>query len=395
MSTQQTANRPKNNFYDWNQVKAIPMVDVCSHFGLKLTFKGKNPWCSIRSDDDTPSTIIHVDDGPNYKANTFHDFGYHESGDNIALACKFLGLDRYNESDRSKAVTYLGDAFHLPVKEAGRNAARPLELTEREYNMIGLYGDLATKNFTFNLDTTDIDRIQAISEKYGMPMNQLKKQHTRMYERLLTTHAIPYIQEQRNHFYMDLWLTRDHVQKAEAAGDKILMAVYQKDFSDDAKRLRDLDDILFRAVHGTKLTMPKNRLYDPDVILEKIDAGELKPSFGSRSYSGMMRLAEDRQTSVKYQSLDLYSVYMYGSEELGNIPYSAFLSNGKAVVGYLEKDKEVLRPIFDRMALKDRKKTAKKNATLTEQLKDAKQRQHAMASGADNLTVKRDTEHSR
>ena len=71
------------------------------------------------------------------------------------------------------------------------------------------------------------------------------------------------------------------------------------------------------------------------------------------------------------------------------------MSNGKAVVGYLEKDKEVLRPIFDRMALKDRKKTAKKNATLTEQLKDAKQRQHAMASGADNLTVKRDTEHSR
>jgi hypothetical protein len=210
----------------------------------------------------------------------------------------------------------------------------------------------------------DLDRIQEISDKYAMPMNQLKKEHPYTFERLLKRVSIPLIDTFRNSLYMDIWIGRETARKAAAGGQLVFQ---QQEYSEDIRQLQEMDEIFNRAIIGTHLKEFPNREYDPAVILRKIDIGEIKPKLGSRSFRQMQKLAKKQQTTVKYRPLDACAIYLQGEEVLGSIPYSAFLDKGKAVFGYLEKDYEKLCPIFERFSWRD-------PSRLQEKLQDAEHR---------------------
>lgn len=333
------------SYYDLKEIENIPILDVCSHFGIPVSYQGQKPWCKLRPNEKTASTILHTEDTGRYKANTFYDFGVHESGNNITLACMMLGLNRDDDADRYHAIQYLAEAFHIAAK--GHDGFYAGSLTNSQYAKIGLYGDLATKNFRFDTAHMDLEKIREISEKYAIPMNQLKKDHPYTFERLLKRISIPLIEEARNSLYMDIWVGRESVQKAKAAGELVFQ---RQDYDEDIRWLRDADAIFDRAIIGTRLKSFQNKEYDPDTILKKIDSGEIKPKFGSRSFRQMQKLAKRQQTIVKYRALEVCPVYLEGADIFGEYPYSAFLDKGKAMVGYLEKDLDALRPVLDRFA---------------------------------------------
>lgn len=349
MSTQDVPDHSSasngKQYFDLKQIENIPILDVCSHFGIQVTHRGGKPWCKLRPEEKTASTIIHTEDDGRSKANTFYDFGVHEGGNNITLACMMMGLNRYADADRYHAIEYLAETFHITAK--GQEKAYHGNLTDRQYAKIGLYGDLATKNFSFHVEHMDMEKIQEISDKYAMPMNQLKKDHPYTFERLLKRISVPMIEDMRNTLYMDIWFNRETVQKAEAAGDLVFQ---RHDFLQEIEELKEADQIFDRAIIGTKLKHFQNREYDLNVILKKMDAGEIKPKFGTRTFRQMQKLAKKHQTIVKYRALDARSIYYEGTEIFGQIPYSAFFDKGKAMIGYLETDYDLLRPIFDQYA---------------------------------------------
>jgi len=357
-------------YYDLKQIEAIPILDVCSHFGIPVTYRGRKPWCKLRSEEKTASTLLHTEDDGRSKANTFYDFGVHEGGNNITLACMMMGLNRYADADRYQAISYLAEAFHITPK--GQVNSLSGNLTDKQYAKIGLYGDLATKNFRFNVEHMDLEKIQEISDKYAIPMNQLKKDRPYTFERLLKRISVPFIEDMRNSLYMDIWLNREAVRKAEATGDLVFQ---RHDFLQELEELRDVDQIFDRAIIGTKMKSFQHKIYDPKEILKKMDAGEIKPKFGSRTFRQMQKLAKKHQTTVKYRALDARPIYYEGTEIFGQIPYSAFLDRGKAMIGYLESDLDLLRPIFDQYGWKDPSK-------LHEKLKAAKHRlDHSSTTG--------------
>lgn len=355
----------QHEYYEWDKAKQIPILDVCAHFGIEVIYRSGTPWCRLRPSDKTPSTCLHTDASDRWKENTFYDFGIKESGDNIALACKMLGLDSTRGDDRYTAMVYLSKSFHIPPRNSEGKCYD--SLTDSEYKKIGLYGDLATKNFHFNFDRRDMEENQRISEKYHMPMNQLKKDHPRTFERLLKTIAIPHVKARRNDYYMDLWLTNQNVVRSFGT-DLLSSPSLIETYNNTAKDLQGMDRILNRAISGTSLKPIPLRDYTPGDVLSQINTGKIKPEFGNKSHQQMQRLAKTNGTTLKFRVLDLVSTYYESSTAFGKAPFSAFMSGGKAIVGYLEKDIEEFRSAFEQLAYKD---PSKGKSRLKDKLTDA------------------------
>lgn len=371
-----TVNQQKKNFYDIDKIKAIPIVEVCQLFGIRVDYKGREPRCSIRSEDKTPSAVLHTVSGGKYSINTYHDFGNNETGDVISLACRMMGLDRSNNADRYQAMEYLANVFHIaPESQAERN---PGELTDREYRLIGLYGDRASKNFSFDPDRQSIEQMSAISEKYNMPLNEMKKAYPRLFVRLLKTIAIPALSRARNEYYMYVWGARQFTRSVMGKNAEISYTTEDvKEMGERADELRTMERVLSRAMIGTDLRPPDKLEYEPESVLARIDNGELRPQFGNKTYRQMKRLAEAGNTKIRFRMLDLSGVFYRGREHFRDIPYSAFMSNEKAVVGYLERDAADLAEVFEKFALPSEESPVpqERSARLYDKMKDAKIRQ--------------------
>lgn len=376
-----TTDTSKKNFYGdkIEEIRAIPILDVCRHFGVHVDFKGREPKCSIRSNDKTPSTVLHTEANGRFEKNTYHDFGTNETGDNIALACRLMGLNQSNKEDWYNAMDYLANTFQISPEDKSKPVSG--ELSDREYQLLGLYGDRATKNFRFDPERQSTEQMAKISQEYSMPLNELKKVHPHTFERLLKTIAIPKLHQERNDYYMYVWDTRRFLRAVMGENADI---TNMKEFEERVKELSTMEHLLTRAMIGTRLTPPVKFDYDPNTVLARIDSGDLEPDFGSRTRNQMKRLAEIGQTNVKYRALDLSAVYYRGDELFRDIPYSAFMNNkGQAVVRYLEKDEDRLLTIFEEYGVSQPKKTYKGQSTrLNDKLTDAQHRQAVQVSMA-------------
>ena len=192
--------------YNLDAIKALPILDVCAHFGIDVEKRGRNYWCRLRP-ERTPSTILHTD------SNTFYDFGTQEKGSSIDLVCKTQDLTA------AQAIRALGAAFQLPEETSQQRHIREHIMRPIDYMRIGLYADLATKNFTFPVDSLPLSKLVKIQRKYCMSMNQLRKEHPKIYNRLLREKAIPYVEDLKNQYYRKVW---SHYTLLEMTGNTYL-----------------------------------------------------------------------------------------------------------------------------------------------------------------------------
>lgn len=328
----QTNHKP---FYDLEKVKQVPILEVCNTFGIELERKGGSIWCKLRS-ERTASAIIHPD------TNTFHDFGTNETSDAIGLVSVFEGISRYD------AMQKIAGAFFIEPENprAGMNAN---DLTVWEYAKIGLDGKMATKNFDFDLAKQGIARVSELSLLYGMPMNVLKKNHPRIYERLLKQRAIPHVKNLRNDYYMDVF-SKYNLAKAVGSEKVFYNSAQNGEFAAQIEELRTAERILERACKGTQITAHPVGEYDPVADLDKLLKGEVKIALGTDSYMELKSKSEKENSPVKYRTVD-FTGFMNAYTQLSVFPHSAFMKDGNVVVGFLEKDFAGIKPVLDKIRI--------------------------------------------
>lgn len=316
------------------QLKQIPILEVCSTVLNITPIKRSNTyWCKCRPEERTASTRLYIDD------NRFYDYGSHVGGDVIELVRYTLGIDFVSAARR------IQDAFHIHDDRQGVQASR-YDLMDWEYQAIGLYGDRATKNFSFDVERMPMERIQQISEKYAMSMNELRIKHPKTYRRLLLEKALPYLRSLRTNYLISVWnhylFCNRHVTP-----EYFYMADLRRQFADDLKPFEAAERILRKAVRNTGIKLPDEPTYDPASDLDRLLAGQEKPALGNMTYNELQTLATENNCRVKYRTVP-YDNFC-AEQLLSRYPHIAFLKSGNVTIGYLETDQPALSIALDAM----------------------------------------------
>jgi len=319
--------------YDNDILKQIPIIDVAHDMGLKVTKKGKNYWCSARPDDKTPSTILHPD------TNTYKDFGGEgRGGDVIDFVGYVLGKDYLSSKE------WLAERYSIkPSKSHGRSSRK--DLLPWEYEKIGLYSDRATKNFIFDFDRLPIDTIKELSDRYAMPMNELRQKHPKIYASILIQKAIPHVNAMRNNYYLSVWASNELFKEMNCGIDFFEEQCRNHFFDTSIKELENAEKILYRAGLNTKLKIREPQSYDPIKDLASMKEGALKPQLGTLTYRELQQRSKDNKSPIQYTRIELAEYE--SNAALEDFPHNAFMSKGSVFVGYLESDSNKLQSIFD------------------------------------------------
>lgn len=323
-------------FYDFDKVKQIPIASACTDMlGLSCEKRGGNLWCKARNESE-PSTILHTD------TNTFYDFGTNEHGDVIHFVSYVLGISQMD------AVKRLADAFHI-APEDPRKGLDTNEVADWEYKKIGIAADRATKNFMFSMDSMTMERIAEISDKYAMPVSELRKKHKKIYEKILRQKALPYVKNLRNEYFLDVWAKYREIC---AFGNSTMFSSpsVTDNFREQIKELENAEKILARAVHGTDIHLDHSKGYDPIKDIDAMMKGEIKPALGNVSRAVMQAEAEKRKTNLRYKVVD-YNKYI--ASDIDKYFHSAFFDSGRVVVGYLQSDYGKLKRTLNQMTAED------------------------------------------
>lgn len=349
------AEREKKNIYNKDDLKRIPILDVAADLGIRVTYRSGKAWCSIRSEDHTPSVLIHPDE------NTFKDFGTGEKkADVIEFTRRVLG------TDFQSACQWLGDRYSIePINNKAAKKRPWHELEEREYDQIGLYGELATKNFRFDIDRLPVETIASISERYAMPMNELRKKHPKTYSSILVQTAIPYVNNLRTDYLLKIWSADQLFQQMGCKPGFFEEQCRAKYFDKDILALESAEQILYRAAHGTKLKVRQPKKYDPIQDLADMKEGTLKPRMGTISYNELEKRSEKTGSKVRYTPMPFYQYTL--NETLREFPHNAFMNNGTVFVGYLSQDHDkFLAAIESRESLSNQVEMAQSQTQTTE-----------------------------
>ena len=196
-SKKRSAHNPthsnRGGIYDVDRLNEIPILSVCSHLNIPIEKKyGRRVWCKARQ-ERTASTMLDLD------KNTFYDYGAGgHGGDVIAFYAYVTGVSQ------GEAMKELGNVFGILPTDP-RAGLYSHELTNFEWEKIGLYGDSASKNYSFDIERMPIDRCWELSEQFNMPMNALRKAYPEVYEKMLREKALPHLRELRNRYYLNIY----------------------------------------------------------------------------------------------------------------------------------------------------------------------------------------------
>jgi len=299
--------------YSLDEVKDLSILAVCDQLGLFVMRRGKNHWCKLR-DERIPSTILHSEN------NTFYDFGTQEHGSNIDLVCKVTG------KPFDEAVRYLGDAFALQPESPAQARHRFRTMSKTEYARIGLHWDLATKNFSYPIDRCSADKLVGIELRYQMSMNALRKKHPKTYERILREKAVPYVEQLRNLYYLEIW---NHYCLLQTLGRTFLFydsERTQQHFSGLTHQLEQAEKALYKAGQGTGLSIPEPSHYDPLRVISRFLTDRLRISIGPcsvKEFSG-----KGNGTSFSFD----VPIDCYYDATLEDLPHAAELSKDHVTI---------------------------------------------------------------
>lgn len=357
----------QKQYYDLTKLRDIPIQDVCQALGIQVENRGGRYWCKLR-DERTASTILHSE------KNTFHDFGSGQHGDAIDMVSTVQGLGK------GDTIRFLADTFHIaPEAEKQRETG----LSDWEYRQIGLAGDLATKNMDFDLTRQSVEEVTQLSQRYGIPMNDLRRQYPRVYEQILRSKAVPYVKQQRYDYYLEVY-TKGRLTKAVGVEQLFQSQQIQDDLSTKISQLQRAEGIFRRACENTSIQAYPVEHYEPTEDLKRIQSGEVKIPLGDYSYWEMNKIAGKNHTAVKYRTVD---VGEYLSGKLDAFTHSAFLKQDAVIVGYLESDYRQIKPVLDTMQPQKKERQPPPVSTLDTLVADA-QKQISQQQARPQLPVK-------
>lgn len=317
------------NFYNLDEVRSLPILEVCSMLGVEVEKKGSSShWCKLRPGEKTASCKLYLGNGNEY--DSFCDFGNCKNGgDVIKFASEYLGCSWQD------ALEQLASSFNIaPINNTqymNRN-----ELTDLEYRKIGVYGDLATKNFDFDFDKFSLESIEKYSEKYAMPVEQLRKDYPQKYVwDIIKKRAIPHVYGLRNDYYFALYCCLS-IQKS-LTGHFDINNVPHKDLQEliaASKELTKAEQLLKKALRGTDVRYSQ-REYNVLEDLKKINYGEISFEIGDKTYADMKRESKLYGVDLRYRSVSVDSYFALKNYGLEEIAHAGFLQNEKVNIVFL------------------------------------------------------------
>lgn len=331
------------NFYDLEQIRGIPILEVCSAFGIKVRRSGRTYTCKLR-DEKTPS--VHLYTRNNNGQDNFYDFGVNEGGDVIVFVSKILN------TDWQSALENLASTFGIePVNNTEYRDRN--ELTNYQYEKIGVYGDLATKNLDFNLEKYTLESAQKYSDKYNMTVNELRSKYPEFYtHKILMNKALPYVLNLRNSYYTELYnhyvLAKNlRVQDPTALSDSFIQKLNEK-----KNELVTAEKLLYKAAKGTSLEERLSvRSYDVESDFHAILNGEISFQVGSVPYFEIKQAARKNDEVVHYRSVSVDDYESMLSGLLGCVSYAAFLKADKVNLAFLPEDSDIIERVFETFRL--------------------------------------------
>lgn len=323
-------------FYDLEGMRNLSILDVCDAYDIEYKKQGKNYFCKLRPDEKTASCCLNVRQP--LSNDWFKDHGSGKAGDVITFVAEHLHCDRQAAIESLALVFGFEDLNNTQYMK--RN-----ELSDYEYSKIGIYGDLATKNFDFDLEKHSLEAAAKFEEKYRMPVNQLRTEFPREYERnILRKKAIPYVFSLRNQYYFDLYC---HISLEKAVighfDVKNLPERLIKESERTAAKVAQAEKLLRRALEGTNINY-KFKNYDVVSDLDKIAHGKISFEIGRNSYYEVNAAAFRQKIVVlgvkKNVPYDTYaSLNKYG---INSIFHAAHLENDMVNLSFLpEQEKEI------------------------------------------------------
>lgn len=310
-----------SNIYDTAELKAIPIDEVCRAYGIEVKNRGGGLWCAIR-DEKTPSCKLYMQN------NTFCDFGNANFGGDTITLTKFVF-----SCDTKQAIEKLAQTFGIqPIRRDNYDV--DVALSNWQYAEIGLYGDLASKNFDFDIDKYGIESVRKFAQKYSMTMNELKKEYPKVYENVLKARALPFLRARANDYYVslhthDLLCSELNIDFAQKPNEL-------ERFADNVKELNQAEKIMQQALQDTQIKR-RPKTYNALEDLTAIRTGKLTPDIGNTIYSELKNREALLGRQLQYKEVP---VEQYRHANLTDIPHSAFLKKDKVNVCFSEDYKQ-------------------------------------------------------
>lgn len=328
MSEKTTRDKENTAYYELDELKSIPIVDVATALGLEVTTKGGGKWCKVR-DERTASCKLYE------HTNSYSDFGIGRAGDTIDFVAYV------KEVSNVVAIGELARMFHIqPINHVIQS--EQCELSYAQYEKIGISGELATENFDFDLNKYGVEKTQAFSDKYRMTVNELKKQYPKVYENMIKARAIPYLYNQRQQYYRLLWTT-DRLHR-ECGGDLAQMPPVVGEFFEKARQLNSADKIMQQAVRNTNIRYTPVTL-DVRKDITAIREGTLSFEVGTQNYYDLKKGETARGHKLCFKEVSA-SDYEEGKEVLSGIKYAAFVKGDKVNLAYRLSDTDKINEVF-------------------------------------------------
>lgn len=319
-------------FYNLDDIRNISILDVCEAYGVLVNKQGKSYFCKLR-DEKTASCKLNVD--TRYGYDTFKDFGSGAYGDVITFVQELKGYREWQE-----ALEDIAKTFNIQPQNNTEYMQRN-ELTEREYKKLGIYGDLATKNFDFDLETFTLESAQKYAQKYSMSVNELRQKHPNKYlYEVVMKRAFPHIHKMRHDYYFSLY-TCLSFQK-ELLGHFDINNVPQDDldrYKKDCKDLIQAEALLKKALRGTGYVYPF-REYDVRLDLQKIYCGEIPIELGVNSYSEIKQEVATQGVYQRYRSVSLSDYLSLKEYGINSVKHAAFLKEDKVNLVFMPENSE-------------------------------------------------------
>lgn len=309
--------------YSFEEInERVPIEDVLALHGIYPNSKG---WYSLRSEDDTPSA--HIDKNKRY-GNTIHDFGVSNTFNPISLTMFLRDVDAYEASQ------ILGETFGLtPIS---KNKTTSDVVSDWEWCKIGVQPDMASKNMDFFPEKYGEERTRTYAEKYRMSVNELRKEDSSVYERVVRSRAIPYVLDLKNSYYRALY-SWNNLNKALNIESKIEDLIKNEEISELAKDLSLAEEILKKAIKRTSITF-KTGVYNVKSDFYKVVEGKISFEIGKDSHYDIKCAAFQDKVKPYYCLVSLDDYNKLVENGLENMRFSAFQKGEEVNLVFLPTD---------------------------------------------------------
>lgn len=268
-------------YYNIEDIKAIPIQDICSLYGISLNKKGENWWGRLRSNDKTPSFSV------NPSKNIWRDWGMGKGGDTIALVSEIEGVDKGN------AIGILGERFG--VSPEVNNYQKRYLPTHSQFKEIGIYSKRSIQNLDINLEKQSVEELERLEEKFQVSMQELSNIDKENYHKIIDKKSLPIIYEERQNLierfnkyiscntYIDIMIYENIIEKLQFSLNKKI-DIYNNARLDgvnlDELKINKLIDIDIEKERIEKINIEKNYLKEKLKVLlveyEDVNSNKIK-----------------------------------------------------------------------------------------------------------------------